>query len=198
MANTTDTFPVRLDIDFQNKHDRLSSFFRLFLAIPILVILCLLTSDAGRDVVGGLVAATALMIVFRQVYPRWWFDFALELKRFSTRASAYLLLLTDQYPSTVDKQAVHLEIEYPDAKRDLNRWLPLIKWLLAIPHYVVLAFLFLVALFATIYAWLAILFTGKYPKGVFDFVVGVMRWGLRVISYAFLMVTDQYPPFRLS
>jgi len=110
---------------------------------------------------------------------------------------AYLCLLTDQYPSTVEEQAVHLEIAYPDAAKDLNRWMPIVKWLLAIPHYVVLAFLAVGAVFAVLIAWFAILFTGQYPRGLFDFVVGVGRWGLRVNAYAFLLVTDRYPPFSL-
>lgn len=155
-----------------------------------------INSSAG--IVGGLFAATALMIVFRQRYPRWWFDFALELTRFSMRVSAYMLLLTDRYPSTVEKQSVRLDLDYPDAKKDLNRWLPLIKWLLAIPHYIVLLFLIIGVLFATIIAWFAILFTGKYPKTLFDYVVGVERWSLRVNAYAVLLLTDKYPPFSLD
>lgn len=155
-----------------------------------------INSSAG--IVGGLFAATALMIVFRQRYPRWWFDFALELNRFSMRVSAYMLLLTDRYPSTVEKQSVRLDLDYPDAKKDLNRWLPLIKWLLAIPHYIVLLFLIIGVLFATIIAWFAILFTGKYPKTLFDYVVGVERWSLRVNAYAVLLLTDKYPPFSLD
>jgi hypothetical protein len=137
------------------------------------------------------------MIVFRMRYPRWWFDFALELERFSMRVAAYLFLLTDQYPSTVDQQNVHLDLDYPDVERDLNRWLPLVKWLLAIPHYIVLAILLAVALVVWVIAWFAILFTGTYPKGLFDYTVGVGRWGMRVAAYAFLLLTDTYPPFSL-
>jgi hypothetical protein len=138
------------------------------------------------------------MIVFRQRYPRWWYDFARELTRFENRVGAYLALLTDRYPSTVEEQSVHLDIDYPDAERDLNRFLPLVKWLLAIPHYIVLVFLVIGALLAILVAWFAILFTGRYPRGLFDYVVGVGRWGLRVQAYAFLLVTDKYPPFSLS
>lgn len=198
MEESEHTYPVKLDINYQEEHDRLSSFFRLLLSVPVLVLMCLLTSEGGGGFAGGLVIATLLMIVFMQRYPRWWFDFALELNRFSTRVFAYLFLLSDYYPSTVDKQAVHLEIKYPDVKKELNRWLPLVKWLLAIPHYVVLALLFIAAFFATVVAWLSILFTGRYPKGLFEFVVGVMRWGARVNAYAFLLITDKYPPFSLS
>jgi hypothetical protein len=141
--------------------------------------------------------ATLLMIVFRQRYPRWWFDFARELTRFGARVTAYVALLSDDYPSTVEEQKVHLEIDYPDAARDLNRWLPLVKWFLAIPHFIVLVLLSLAAVFAVVLAWFAILFTGRYPRGLFDFVVGVGRWGLRVEAYAILLVTDRYPPFSL-
>jgi hypothetical protein len=138
------------------------------------------------------------MIVFRQRYPRWWFDFARELVRFMARVGAYLALLTDTYPSTVDEQSVHVEIEYPDVERDLNRWLPLVKWILAIPHYIALALLVPLAAFAVVIAWFAILFSGRYPRGLFDFVVGVSRWALRVHAYAFMLVTDRYPPFSTS
>jgi hypothetical protein len=210
---------ARLEIDYPEKLDRLTTFFRLVWIIPIAIILGLISgagetvtttvvlNEAGevlkrtRDTAGGLAsslaAATALMIVFRQRYPRWWFDFSRELTRFGYRVGAYLVLLTDQYPSTVEEQAVHLEIDYPDVKNDLNRWMPLVKWLLAIPHYIVLGFLAIAAFFAVVIAWCAILATGQYPRGLFDFVVGVGRWGLRVDAYAFLLVTDRYPPFSL-
>jgi len=212
MAKTT-SYPADLQIDYPAKLDRVSTFFRLIWAIPAFVLVTLISgtdmtiyvnkageqiSQSGGGVVAGLFGATLLMILFRQRYPRWWFDFALELNRFSTRVSAYLLLLTDKYPSTVEKQTVHLDLTYPDAKKDLNRWLPLVKWFLAIPHYVVLMVLSIVAVLATIIAWFAILFTGRYPKDLFDFVVGVTRWGWRVTAYALLLTTDKYPPFSLK
>lgn len=213
MATKANRYPVSLDIDYPKKLDRLTTLLRLIWVIPILIILVLLmaaggesvaneaskeTTAGGGGIVGGLFAATALMILFRQRYPRWWFDFNLELNRFATRVGAYLFLLTDQYPSTVEKQSVHLDVEYPDVERDLNRWLPLVKWLLAVPHYIVLIVLAVGALVATVIAWFAILFTGRYPKSLFDFVVGVGRWDLRVTAYAFLLTTDQYPPFSLK
>ncbi|MCY4664381.1 MAG: DUF4389 domain-containing protein [Acidimicrobiaceae bacterium] len=145
-----------------------------------------------------LFAPTLLMILFRQKYPRWWFDWNLELARFTARVYAYLSLMRDEYPSTDEQQAVHLELDYPDASRDLNRWLPLVKWLLAIPHYIVLAVLGVAAFICVIIAWLAIIFTGRYPRGLFNFVLGVHRWSLRVSSYMWLLITDKYPPFSLK
>lgn len=205
-------YAVRFDVDYPGRMDRLTTFFRLIWVIPIALVLGLVANtgggyhyvdQAGRHmqstgggVTAGLFLATVLMLLFRQKYPRWWFDFWVELARFSARVSAYLFLLTDRYPSTDEEQSVHLEADYPDAAA-LNRWLPLVKWLLAIPHYIVLAFLGLAVLVVTIIAWFAILFTGTYPRGLFDFVVGVGRWWARVWGYAFLLVTDVYPPFSL-
>jgi Domain of unknown function (DUF4389) len=202
----------RLDVDYPDQLVRLTTAFRLIWIIPVAIIYSLLTAtgnetvitetgeeivSTGGGVTAGLWAATALMIVVRRRYPRWWFDFARELARFGARIGAYLTLLTDRYPSTVEEQAVHLEIDYPDVERDLNRWLPLIKWLLALPHYIVLAVLWLVAFVAVVVAWFAIVFTGSYPRSLFDYVLGVVRWTLRVVAYAFLLVTDNYPPFSL-
>lgn len=213
MATSPESYAARLDIDYPETLDRLTTLLRVFWIIPIAVILSLLTATGNQTVVtqtgeqvqrtgggitGGLFVATALMIVFRMRYPRWWFDFARELTRFETRVGAYLALLSDQYPSTVEAQAVHLDIDYPDVEHELNRWLPLVKWLLAIPHYIVLIVLSVAALVVVVIAWFAILITGRYPHALFDFVVGVGRWALRVDAYAFLLVTDRYPPFSLS
>jgi len=213
MAGEGETYAARLQIDYPDRLDRVTTFFRLIWIVPIAIILGLLTSSGGTRVVtetgetirrsgggimGALAVAAALMILFRQRYPRWWFDFARELVRFGARVGAYGALLTDKYPSTVDEQSVHLEIDYPNVERDLNRWLPLVKWFLAIPHYVVLAFLAIAAFLAVVIAWFAILFTGRYPRALFDFVVGVGRWALRVQAYAFLLVTDRYPPFTMD
>jgi hypothetical protein len=213
VQSTVPAYPARLQVDYEDRHDRVTTFFRVVMVIPIAIVIGVLTAGVTRTVydqngdavttssggiTAGLFMATLLMIVFRQRYPRWWFDFALELNRFSARVFAYVVLLTDKYPSTVDQQSVHLDLDYPDAERDLNRWLPLVKWLLAIPHYIVLFFLSIGAVFAVIVAWFAILFTGRYPRGLFDYVVGVGRWCLRVQAYAFLLVTDRYPPFSLD
>ena len=213
MAMPTAPYAARLSVDYPEQLDRLTTLFRLIWIIPIGIIYSLLTAtgnetvvtETGKQVVrngggisSGLWLAVLLMIVFRVRYPRWWFDFTRELTRFGARVGAYFALLTDRYPSTVEEQAVHLEIDYPDAARDLNRWLPLVKWLLAIPHYLVLVVLWPAALVAVVVAWFAILVTGRYPTALFDFVVGVARWSLRVDAYAFLLVTDRYPPFSLD
>lgn len=206
-------YAARLRIEYPNALDRVTTLFRVFWIIPIAIILALITASGGTRVVteagdtvrrsgggieGSLAVATALMIVFRERYPRWWFDFAQELVRFTARVGAYAALLTDTYPSTVDEQSVHIEIDYPNVQRDLNRWLPLVKWFLAIPHYICLAALAIAAVVAVVIAWFAILFTGRYPRGLFEFVVGVGRWALRVQAYAFLLVTDRYPPFTIA
>ena len=211
MAVQGDAYPARLDVDYPEELDRTTTLLRIIWIIPIVIIAGLIgggggfldtstdvVQTSGGGVAAGLTLATALMILFRQRYPRWWFDFAREVTRFSARVTAYMALLTDKYPSTVEEQSVHIEIDYPDVEQDLNRWLPLVKWLLAIPHYIVLIVLGVLAIFAVIIAWFAILFTGRYPQGLFTFVVGVGRWGLRVQAYAFLLVTDRYPPFSLE
>ena len=206
-------FPARLQIDYPEQLNRMTTFFRVIVSIPIVILLTVLSAEAtqtaydrsgeavtgtGGGISAGLFLATLLMIVIRRRYPRWWFDFARELTRFGARVGAYVALLTDQYPSTEDEQSVHLDIDYPNVERDLNRWLPLVKWLLAIPHYLILVVLTVGAVFAVVIAWFAILFTGRYPQVLFDFVVGVSRWWLRVQAYAFLLVTDRYPPFSLT
>lgn len=211
-------YPARLEVDYAVERNRVTTLFRLVMVIPVAIVYGVLTAGAtttttytttyndaaktvsttGGGIVAGLFMATLLMILFRQRYPRWWFDFARELTRFATRIGAYVVLLTDEYPSTVDEQKVHLDIDYPVVERDLNRWLPLVKWFLAIPHYFVLFFLSIGAFVVVIIAWFAVLITGHYPRGMFDFVVGVGRWALRVNAYAFLLVTDRYPPFSLD
>src|SRR5918912_1389716 len=205
-------YAARLNVDYPEQLERLSTFFRLIWVIPIGFVLGLLTASGnqtmvtargeqlastGAGILASLALASALMIAVRARYPRWWFDFSRELTRFEARVGAYVALLTDRYPSTVEEQSVHLDIEYPDVEQDLNRWLPLVKWLLALPHYVVLAVLGIGALFAIVAAWFAILVTGRYPQPLFDYVVGVGRWSVRVNAYAFLLVTDRYPPFSL-
>jgi hypothetical protein len=206
---TPSTYPVQLTVDYPDHPlNRLTSAFRIFVAIPILIVLGAVSgsslgwsqhSGAAMSGAGGMLfLGPLLMILFRRKYPRWWFDWNLELQRFTNRVVAYVALMDDRYPSTDDEQAVHLDYVYPDASRDLNRWLPLVKWLLAIPHFIVLIFLWIAALVVIVLAWFAILFTGSYPRGMFDFVEGVLRWGQRVIAYALLLVTDRYPPFSLA
>jgi len=203
-------YPVQFSIDYPDRPlNRLTTAFRIITIIPIAFVLDTVSggtwqassahTSATFAAGGGLLFRGPLLIIlFRQKYPRWWFDWNLELQRFANRVGAYLALMDDHYPSTDEHQSVHLDYPYPDAARDLNRWLPLVKWLLAIPHYVVLFFLEIAAFVVVIVAWFAILLTGRYPRGLFDFVLGVIRWHNRVIAYAVILITDQYPPFRLA
>ncbi len=186
-------YPLSFDVDYPDRgRNRVTAAFRIILALPVLVLATMLSNS-----VGVLFLPPLVLILFRGKYPRWWFDWNVMILRFLSRVEAYVYLLRDEYPSSDEEQAVHLELTYPDAKTDLNRWLPLVKWLLVIPHLVILVFLHLASLVVAIIAWFAILFTGRYPRGLFDFVVGVFRWSLRVTAYAFALTTDRYPPFSL-
>jgi len=207
MEQLASDYPAGLEIDYPDEpRDWFTTLLRPLLVIPIAVILALVSGPKFHNhpatwspAAGGILfCATALMLVFRQKYPGWWFDWNVALTAFSLRVTAYLALLRDEYPSTDEEQAVHLEIAYPDATAELNRWLPLVKWLLAIPHFIVLGVLAAAAVVCVIIAWFAILTTGRYPRPLFDFVVGVFRWWVRVAAYAFLLTTDRYPPFRLA
>src|SRR5215207_6727360 len=204
-----DEHPVRFAVDYPDRPlNRLSTAFRIFAVIPIAIVLASIGGftggggyDGGEETSTLVIVGTGLlflppllMIVFREKYPRWWCDWNLELLRFSNRVCTYFVLMSDRYPSTDERQWVRLDFPYPDARRELNRWLPLVKWLLAIPHYIVLFFLYLAVIVGVIGAWFAILFTGRYPRGIFDFVEGVIRWHNRVVGYAFILVTDRYPP----
>jgi hypothetical protein len=205
---TDGDYPLTFSVDYPDRPlDRLTTFFRIFTVIPILIVFAAIGGGYGRWGAGGglwlggsglLFIPPLLMILFRRKYPRWWLDWNRELLRFANRIYAYLALLNDRYPSTDEPQSVHLDFTYPDAERDLNRWLPLVKWFLAIPHYIVLVILWILALFCVVIAWFAILFTGRYPRGLFGIVEAVMRWGNRVTAYAFLLITDRYPPFSFE
>jgi hypothetical protein len=191
MTAMAPAYPVRFSVDYPDRQlNRTTSAFRLLAALPILFVLL----GAG----GVLFLGPLLMIVFRRKYPRWWFDWNVELQRFTSRVVVYLALMDDHYPSTDDQQAVHLDYDYPDAEQDLNRWAPLVKWLLVIPHLIVLFFLWVAALPVVVAAWFAILFTGRYPRSLFAFLEGLLRWDQRVIGYALVLTTDRYPPFSLS
>lgn len=203
-------YPLTYSVDYPEEPlNRLTTFFRLFTLIPIAIILGTVSGgtysfDAGSTTsyiaaAGGILfAGPLLMILFRKKYPVWWVDWNRELLRFTNRVHVYAWLMTDRYPSTDEQQSVHLDFPTPNAETDLARGMPLVKWLLAIPHYIVLFFLFIAAVISVIIAWFAILFTGRYPRSLFDFVQGVIRWALRVEAYAFLLVTDRYPPFSLD
>jgi hypothetical protein len=211
----SDGYPVQVDVEYPDRPlNRLTTGLRVFTIIPIAIVLASVSgetvnlyggsggSHTGRVVIvtaGGLLfAGPLLMILFREKYPRWWFDWNLELTRFSSRVAIYAALMDDRYPSTDEAQSLRLDIPYPDVRNELSRWMPVVKWFLAIPHYIVLVFLGIAAIVCIVFAWFAILFTGRYPRGLFDFVLGVGRWSVRVSAYAFLLTTDRYPPFSLQ
>ena len=194
MAQEQTSYPIQLSVDYPDRNlNRLTTFFRIIVILPIFVVLLALTWAA--EIV---ILAPLLMIVFRRKYPRWWFDWNVALVKFQLRVVGFLFLLRDEYPSTDEEQAVHLEMPYPNVEEDLNRWLPLVKWILAVPHYIAIAVLFVISVVLMLISWFAILFTGRYPRGMFNFVVGTMRWSTRVEAYALILVTDRYPPFRLN
>jgi len=206
-VNASPAYPVTLRIDYPDRNlNRLTSVFRVILIVPILIIAGLVSGPGFGPhakhipfMAGGILfLPTVVMLLFRWKYPRWWFDWNLNLSRFSLRVGAYLALLTDVYPSTDEEQSVHFDMTYPNVGKDLKTGLPLIKWFLAIPHFIILWFLSVGAVGAVLIAWFAILFTGRYPRGLFDYVVGVFRWWMRFFGYAFLPVTDIYPPFSLA
>jgi hypothetical protein len=207
-----DTYPVRFSVDYPERDlNRLTTAFRIFTVIPIAIVIGTIggytaqwgsatggTSEVALGGTGLLFLPPLLMILFRQKYPRWWFDWNLQLLRFANRVGIYLALMDDRYPSTDEQQAVHLDFEYPDASVNLNRWLPLVKWFLAIPHYIVLIVLEIGLFFVAIMAWFAILFTGRYPRALFNYAQGVIGWHNRVVGYALILVTDRYPPFAFA
>jgi len=198
MSDASNTYPVSLTVDFQEgPRDKVTVFFRFWTSLPIILLAALISGS--EDSSGGLlVFPPAVMILFRRKYPRWWFDWNLKMVRFMSRINVYWALLRDEYPSTDEEQTVHLDIDYPDVETELNRWLPLVKWILAIPHFFVLFFLAMAVAACIIGSWFAILFTGRMPRSLFDFIVGYMRWATRVACYALLMTTDEYPPFSLD
>ena len=201
-------YPLTFSVEYPERDlDRLSTAFRILWIIPIAILAATVeggsfsTGSGARYTGGGigvLFIPVLLMLLFRKKYPRWWYDWNLQLSRFSNRIVAYFALMNDRYPSTDEQQSVRLDFPYPNAEHDLSRGMPLVKWLLAIPHYVVLFFLTIGALFAVIFAWFAILLTGRYPRSLYDYIEGVIRWHNRVGAYAFLLITDQYPPFSLQ
>ena len=185
-------YPVKLNIDYSESSNRLTAIFRLILVIPIVFILALISTYAE-----ALSLAIAMMILFKEKYPKWWFEWHIGITKLTYRIAAYVFLMRDEYPSTDHDQSVQIDVPYPDVKNDLKRWMPLVKWFLVIPHIIALIFIFIGVLICTVFSLIVILFTGRYPKGIFDFAEGFFRWTLRVSAFALLLTTDEYPPFRL-
>jgi hypothetical protein len=193
MATEAAAYPVRFDVEYPEELSRWLIFVKWLLAIPHFIILWALGIAAG---VMGFIAFFA--ILFSKRYPRGLFDFVVNVNRWSANVDAYTSFLRDEYPPfswEPGQYAVTYEVDYPE---ELSRWLPLVKWwLLAIPHYIVLFFLGIAAFVVWVIAFFAILFTKRFPRGLFDFIVGFRRWEYRVNAYVYLM-RDEYPPFSLK
>jgi len=204
-------YPVTLNIEYPERLNRWLIFVKWLFVIPAYIAYALISGGGfnlsfvrgggfGGDTrfaisgAGSIVLGTALVILFRGYFPRWVFDFQVALFRWSWRITSYFALLRDEYPPVQGEHPVWFDVEYPER---LNRWLVLVKWLLLFPHYVVLFFLYIVLLATSIISWFSILFTRRYPPGLFTFAVGVFRWSARVQAYLFLM-RDEYPPFSLT
>ena len=186
-------YPVRFDVEYPERLSRWKIFVKWLLAIPHLIIVYLL-----QIVASVMVFIAFFAILFTKKWPRGMFDFMVQIQRWTANMAAYaLLLLRDEYPpfsGDAGEYPVTLEVDY-DA--NLSRWQIFLKWLFVIPHLVVLLFVLLAAYVVVFIAFFAILFTGRYPRGMFDFVVGAGRWVMRVNAYAQWLMTDRYPPFSL-
>jgi len=198
MSNQIET---QIDVSLTERN-RLTAFFRLILVVPAFIFISSFAptasfSDDGSAILAGLLALpAALAIVVRQVYPSYVLAFNEAVLSLQTRVDAYLLLLSDQYPSIEENDVVSVTFPEVDAKQ-LNRWLPLVKWLLALPLYLVGIVYFIYAALLTLLGWFSILFTGNYPEVCAEGVVGTIAYWNRVAGYAFLLVTDEYPTFSL-
>jgi hypothetical protein len=183
-------YPITLAVDYPERQSRWKTLFRLFLAIPVLIFAYLINYASG-----AMVWAIWIVVGLRGRIPRWMFDFQVSLINWQLRAFSYCLLLTDTYPPFEGDYPIRFEARYPDR---LARWKVLFwKLFTTIPHMVVLVFLWVGAYVALVIAWFAILFTGRFPRGLHGYVAGVIRWGMRVQAYIFSL-TDEYPPFSLS
>jgi len=188
------SYPVRFDVEYPQRLSRWRIFLKWLFAIPQLIILYLL------GVVSYVLVFIAFFaILFTKKWPRGMFDFTVQIQRWTLNVYSYVGLLRDEYPpfsgEPGEYSPVTLEIDYDER---LSRWKIFLKWLFAIPHLIVLWFLYVAAFVALVIAWFAILFTARFPRGLFDFVVGTLRWHERVYAYAFLLLTDRYPPFTLK
>ena len=190
-ASNPGSYPVRLDIQYAESLSRLT-FLKWILAIPHYLIIYAL------NIVFEVISLIAFFaILFTGAYPRSLFDFAVNTQRWRMNLVGYVMLIREEYPPFSFEPGLYpvtFEVDYP---ANLQRFAPLYKWILAIPHFIIVAVLGFVAFFVVFIAGFSVLFTGKYPEGMYKFVVGVQRWTMRVQLYA-LFMTDEYPPFSLD
>jgi hypothetical protein len=200
MSNQIET---QIDVTLTERN-RVTALFRIILVVPMAIFLAAFTpsvadlesGDLNSLYAGFFALPVGLAIVFRQVYPSYLLAFNEALLSLQTRVNAYVVLLTDEYPSIEENDVVSVTFPEVDAKA-LNRWLPLIKWLLAIPLYLVGIVYIVYAAFLTLFAWISILFSGNFPEFCAEGIVGVIAYWNRVVGYALILVTDEYPTFSL-
>jgi len=196
MSNQIET---QIDVTLTERN-RVTALFRLILVVPMAIFVASFAPAWSNNTdswsVGLLVFPVALTLVFRQVYPSYLLTFNEALLSLQTRVDAYVLLLTDEYPSIEENDVVSVTFPEVDAKA-LSRWLPLIKWFIAIPLYLLGVAYIIYAAFLTLFAWFSILFTGNFPEFCAEGIVGVIAYWNRVVGYALVLVTDEYPTFSL-
>jgi len=199
MSNQIQTL-IQVELEDRN---RLTAFFRLVIVMPVAIYVSAfaidsISTDTWGYSLGGLIfLPTLLALVFRGIYPSYALAFNHALISLETRVNAYALLLTDDYPSIEENDIVKITLPEVGEGSQLNRYLPLIKWFLAIPLYVMAIIYLVYGLFLTLFAWLSILFSGKYPVWCADAMVGILAFYNRVYGYAFILITDEYPSFSL-
>ena len=199
MSNQIQTL-IQVELEDRN---RLTAFFRLIIVLPVAIYSSAFAIDSmstdtwGYSLGGLIVLPTFLALVFRGIYPSYALAFNHALISLETRVNAYALLLTDDYPSIEENDIVKITLPEVGNGSQLSRVMPLVKWFLAIPLYVMGIIYLVYGIFLTLFAWFSILFTGKYPVWSADAMVGILAFYNRVYGYAFILVTDEYPSFSL-
>ena len=191
---------TEIHVDLDNR-DKNTALFRVFLAFPVLIFLSSFSEFADNlpGVIGGfLVLPVVLSLLFRNVYPSYVLAFNKALLELSNRINVYLLLLTDEYPSIEANQKVRLIYPEIEGGKKLSPWMPLVKWFLAIPLFLLGLIYAIYALALTLVAWITVISQGHYPEEKAEEVIKVIAYWNRLYGYALLLITDEYPSFSLN